>query len=392
MYDFFGIEYKQGKIDFIISVFPMKFIINNYKVLIYGDNKENGADPIYGYQRAPKPSHYNKISREIIKDINSQVSTNSIVLGINKDDFYKNFDVDIINKTSFNQVLNFKTNSDIINTRFRVIDGQHRIKGFEKALLENNEPSNIAEYQVSVVIMLLDKNYRRPEETAFTNINSKAKPLKMDLTKLAEYKYALKEKPEDLSIENYLIVSVIKNLNLGKICEYWRNGIIFDVNAPNPIGIVGLKGFYDTIEKICLSEIKNEMGKISQMPFDNKKEFLDEKADKLTEEIGKCWNIVFEKWKAIRKNEIYDSGELYITYYDESYYLQKTIGVMAINGLIFECQNTGGFERFEAIIKNSNLTIENWKKNSLFAGLSSAGGANKIKQYIKNEIPIDYIF
>ncbi len=385
--EFYGIKYIQGKQSFITTVLPMKFIMDNYEVLIYGENADNGADPVYGYQRAPKPMHYNKIAKELLKDINSQVTTNAIVLGINIDDLEKEFDADVVKRNKSNELIKFTTREEKLNHKFRVIDGQHRIKGFEKAYGEYNEDGKldyIAEYQVSVIIMLLEPNYRRPEVTAFTNINSKAKPLKMDLTKLAEYKYDLKEKPSEVNIYNYLIISVIKKINSGEACKYWENGIIFDVNSQNGVGIVGLKAFYDSIESICKNEIKNELSEIENSEFDQKKRVLDLKAEELAEVIGNCWNIVFEKWNIYTSNEIYDSGEILKTYYDDSYYIQKTMGVSAINTLISDCYKNG-IDEFEKIIKQSKLVSEDWKKSGKFAGLSSAGGAKKIRNYIKNE-------
>lgn len=386
MENYYGIKYEQGQQDFIISVLPMKFIIDNYTVLIYGDDESKGEDPIYGYQRAPKPSHYKKICKELLKDINSQVSTNSIVLGINKNDFEENYHITVIDNNVNSNVIKMEPKGDKLRTKFRVIDGQHRIKGFEKAFNEGSNKEEIANYQVSVVIMLLDEAHRRPEVTAFTNINSKAKPLKMDLTKLAEYKYDLKEKNEEISIENYLIVSVIKHINDGWPCKYWTNGIIFDVNSTNAVGIVGLKGFYDTIKSMCINEIKDELDHINTINFDDKKQRLDQKAISLSKEIGECWNIVLEKWNVTTRKEMYDFGEMFEIYYDERYYLQKTIGVMAINQLITLYHTRGGVEEFKKVIVESRLTKDDWLKNGVFAGLSSAGGASKIVKYIKNEI------
>lgn len=98
------------------------------------------------------------------------------------------------------------------------------------------------------------------------------------------------------------------------------------------------------------------------------------------------WNIVLEKWNVTTRKEMYDFGEMFEIYYDERYYLQKTIGVMAINQLITLYHTRGGVEEFKKVIVESRLTKDDWLKNGVFAGLSSAGGASKIVKYIKNEI------
>lgn len=384
---FYGIKYKQGKLDYITTVMPMGFIIENYTVLIYGENELQGEDPVYGYQRAPKATHYKKITKEILSDINSQVTTNSIILGINLQDLDKDFDLQtMINTDGCNEsVVSLDPKGKKLDVKLRVIDGQHRIKGFEKALVESGEREDIYNYPTNVIMMLMDESYRRPEVTAFTNINSKAKPLKMDLTKLAEYKYDLKEKPDETNIINYLVVSVIKLLNSGEFCTNWRNGIKFDVNSSGAAGIVGLKGFYDTIESLCVGKIKGDLQKINGMPFDEKKQILDSKALEIVRMLGECWNVVFSKWPVATKNELFDNGEYLEIYYDINYYLQKTVGVMAINQLITSCMNGDGIKQFEEIITQSTLTSEDWKVNGLFAGLNSGSGANKIVKRIKNQ-------
>ena len=54
----FGIKYRQEGQQYISMVLPMKYIIENSTVLIYGEDEE------YGYQRAPKKSHYAKIAKD----------------------------------------------------------------------------------------------------------------------------------------------------------------------------------------------------------------------------------------------------------------------------------------------------------------------------------------
>ena len=46
---------------YVSLVLPMKYIIDNSSVLVYGEDEE------YGYQRAPKKSHYGKIAKQLLE-------------------------------------------------------------------------------------------------------------------------------------------------------------------------------------------------------------------------------------------------------------------------------------------------------------------------------------
>lgn len=58
----FGIKYMQEGQYYISLVLPMKYIIDNSCVLVYGEDEE------YGYQRAPRKAHYVKIAKQLLKD------------------------------------------------------------------------------------------------------------------------------------------------------------------------------------------------------------------------------------------------------------------------------------------------------------------------------------
>ena len=79
----FGIKYRQEGQQYIAMVLPMEYIIENSTVLIYGEDEE------YGYQRTPKKSHYAKIAKQLLEVQGRSVSPNSIILGINEEDFEK---------------------------------------------------------------------------------------------------------------------------------------------------------------------------------------------------------------------------------------------------------------------------------------------------------------
>lgn len=371
-------KYEQEGISYISTILPMKYIIDNSEVLIYGQ------DPKYGYQRAPKKIHYNKIAKQLLSDEKKSVSPNSIVLGINEDDLEKKLVITNEKKGNYSTLLEMSFSQEN-NIKFRIIDGQHRIKGFQKAISECNNKdieTKLNNFPVNVIIMLLEKEHRLPEVYAFSDINSKAKPLKMDLTILAEYQYLLLEQPDEiLNVERFLGTTVIEMLNSGNFCRYWTNGIIIDVNSSNRVGCVGFKSFYESIEPFCKEVIEgSEISKYKS--FEEKKNVLCKYAEQMVVALGGSWNYVFEKWPISREAWIVEGYEQIVTYYNEDYYLQRTMGTFAINNIICSCIKKGNIDMFKEIINDCTLSVDDWNTMGLFSGLSSLSGANKIKEKI----------
>jgi DGQHR domain-containing protein len=382
----FGIKYKQINQEYISTVMPLHLIIDNYRVLEYGKEK-------YGYQRAPKLQHYKKIADAIINDINTPITPSSIILGINEEDLPLIFDIiekDINNGTTLLE-MNFNKKND--NVKFRIIDGQHRIKGLERAIdqLHNNKlAENIRNYNINVIVMISKSYKRKPEVEVFSSINAKAKPIKMDLTILAEYEYDLIEESIDFSVQPYLAVKTIYLLNSGENCKNWKNAIIIDPNSSGKLGCVGFKSFYESIIPVCkLSEINLQM--VSEISsFENKKDYLNIKANDIAHMLGECWIIVFHKWNVSKEDYIFDSDGFAGVFYDEQYYLQRNMGVLALNRIICDCfKETNDYSdtitKFKTIIMNSKLTTNDWSRTGKFSGMSSLAGVSKIIKSIKNE-------
>lgn len=375
----FGIKYKQESQWYISLVLPMKYIIDNSTVLVYGEDAE------YGYQRAPKKTHYTKIAKQLLEDQKRSVSPNSVILGINIEDFEKKMKVSNEQNCGDQSVLELevKENRDL---KFRIIDGQHRIKGFEEAIRKCNcdtKRTQLEKFCVNVIIMLLEKNNRLPEVYAFSDINSKAKPLKMDLTILAEYQYLLKEQPKEINSENFLATKVIMLLNKGDKCEYWTNGIIIDVNSTSRVGCIGFKSFLESISFICKRKL-DEYGQ-ENLPndFKDKCDVLYDLADQVYIQLSECWNCVFDKWPVTMEQWMVEGDENILTYYNKDYYLQRTMGAFAINKLIAESIKDGNsIDQFKEIIELCDLKVEDWRVDGQFAGISSLSGANKIKEKV----------
>ena len=324
----FGIKYMQEEQWYISLVLPMKYIIDNSSVLIYGEDEE------YGYQRAPKKTHYAKIAKQLLYDQRRSVSPNSVILGINQEDFEKKMYINNCQDFGNQSLLELElgNNNDL---KFRIIDGQHRVKGFEEAIEKCKSDAfkikQLENFCVNVIIMLLEKQHRLPEVYAFSDINSKAKPLKMDLTILAEYQYLLKEQPKEINSENFLATRVIMLLNKGERCKYWTNGIIIDVNSSLRVGCIGFKSFLESIFLICKRKLDDFGQENLPENFKEKCEVLYDLADEVYSQLSECWNLVFEKWPITKEQWLVEGDENVLTYYNKDYYLQRTMGAFANN-------------------------------------------------------------
>lgn len=372
MKNYNALKYFQENQEYFITVMPFSVVNNISYALIYGEND-------YGYQRALNQSHYKKICRSAMKT-DELISPTSIVLGVNKSEFINNIELEREN------IFNLKINEN--DKIFRIIDGQHRLKGLEIAACNKEELYN---YNLSVIIMVIDDKKRRTEVKVFNDINSKAKPLKMDLTILALYKYDILEKVKDIDIKEHVAVKIAYVLNEGySTNSIWKNAIKLDVNNYNSIGIIGFKTFYESIHPICDMLINNEKEIINKNSFDEIFSYVDNKAKEIANGLlGPCWEVIYYKWnECFRKPVEITNYEEIETFFDTDYYLQKTMGTKAINWLIYDYlkENNGNVEnaiiQFKERIQKSMLSNNDWKVGGRFLGLSSESGFKKIKELI----------
>lgn len=367
-----ALRYFQADQEYFITVLPFRLINKITNTLVYGE------DEPYGYQRELNPLHYKKIFKSIAKENNELISPTSIVLGINRSDF-NTLEKQEITDSIYRLFFNIQDNSP-----FRTIDGQHRLKGLE---LASDKNADLLDYQLSVIIMIIEDQYRRREVEVFNNINSRAKPLKMDLTILALYKYDLLEKVEEFDIKEHIAIKVAHILN-GDSESVWKNAIKLDVNNSNSIGIIGFKTFYESIIPICERLIPNDIY-FYDLDFNAKLSFVNEQAEIISHNLLiPCWNIIYLKWPdCFIKNISFNNLEEFNTLYNKDFYLQKTMGAKSINGIIGHILNeeeqvSDALNRFRKRINNSNLTSKSWKIGGEFSGLSSEAGFKKIRELI----------
>lgn len=375
MNKFNALRYFQGDQEYFITVLPFDILKKITTTLVYG------VDEPYGYQRKLNPSHFKKISRSIINKSNELVSPTSIVLGINRSDFdcllKENIDDNI-----YNLFIHIPEEGE--ERPYRIIDGQHRLKGLE---LASEKDGDLLNYELSVILMIVEDGKRRREVKVFNNINSKAKPLKMDLTILALYKYDLLEMVEEFDVKEHIAIKVAHILNESSD-SVWKNAIKLDINNSNSIGIIGFKTFFESITPICEQLVQKEPG-FETLDFEGKLLYVNKQAEIISRDLLiPCWNMVYKKWDDCFETIIgYSNLEEVSTFYHKDYYLQKTMGAKSINGIIGKLLIEEGnlestLQSFSRRIGSSNLTSKSWKVGGEFSGLSSEAGFRKIRELI----------
>ena len=372
---FYCLKYTQNQQDFFSTVMDVKTVINISKALIYGIDE-------MGYQRKLNEKHYNKIAKSIINK--ELISPTSIVLGVDEPEF-----MDKIVKLDTEDI--YKLIIDDKKQIFRIIDGQHRLKGLQKAIEKNEAHPDLHNYQLNVIIMMIKKNKRIEEVKVFNNINSKAKPVKTDLTMLALSEYEILESEhldESFDKAKHIAIKTAYKLNESKkSLSIWENAIKLDPNADNSMGIIGFKTFFDSIKDICKmynSNFKNNMSK-NAIIYE-----IDKISDEITNElIIPCWEFVHDKWEDCFKEQImiYNFEEIKY-YYNKKYYIQKSMGVKSINGVISDLfkEKDGNIQdtidEFKMYVKKSDFTAKDWRVGGRLLGLNSEAGVKKIKSIL----------
>lgn len=380
-------SYYQYDQKFLSLTLDHETIFKNSTVLIYGETE-------YGYQREINDLHLRRMCVTLEKTEDA-FSPTSILLGVSPEDISKcltPFEV-----KGEGEYFLFDTEK-IESFKFRIIDGQHRIK----ALHEVKNSSKITErrleqleaYQFNVIIAIIPENKRIDEVEMFRTINSKAKPLKTDLAMLAKYKYEVMYQETDINVEEHIRARIIFLLNDEELYESescWKNGIKVDVNNSRSLGTIGFKAFNDSIDRTVSWYFKEEMDIHDTEDFDSINEYLDKHSKILLDDlIVPSWKYIQKKWPyAFMENTHYLNDEVYTTYYNKDYYIQQTMGVKAIHGLLYEIYSKNSnledtLVRFEEIIKKSLLTDNDWKKGGTMKGLSSEAGFKIIRERIKN--------
>lgn len=381
-------DYKQNGQRYLNVVLPHEIIDSNSEVLVYG--RKAG-----GYQREPEPSHYNKIKDYILRKHDFILPT-SIVLAVDEEELsnvlYKEKEL------SFISLEKIYTN----NKLFRIVDGQHRIIAIREAIKLKPE---LANFLFDVVILITKKNKRSIEMEVFYDINSKGKRLKVDLIELARFNYRILEKSfKEKEINEHVSIQTALYLNEEIKESVWNNSIKFGIHDDHNIGIIGVNAFRESISTIVNAFLNDdEKGIYKNLVGEELVLYTQKSAKKIANFIHSAWNkTVQQKWQYCFKDGLVELDLFYEPkkiYYNQNFYIQRTMGAKAINSILGGIVNrkignkTIGLSEealslFNKVILDSYITSDDWIVGGNFGGYSSESGFKKVSQFIENKLKI----
>lgn len=346
------IKSQQSNIKILNGVVSSTILNKVSKALKYGEDQ-------WGYQRDQKPDHINSILSYINSNKEDSLFPNSIILAMDEND-YKDLDDD-------NDIIDL----DLSKYNLRIVDGQHRLEAIKQSKYE---------FKLNVVILIIPEKDRSKELDIFISINSKAKRIHTDLAELAKFKYILlnKNNSDDAKFD-YVTMKIIVDLN--ESSKYWKDAIKININEKPNNGIVGVSAFKKTLIDI----VKFKLDKIKEFDLYE----LDKQSSEIKDFIENVWKICYLKWESCF---IHNKEGLT---FSNKHYLQRTIGISVIHGLIKEIYLKNKdqeldiiLNEFHTLIQNSNVKSSNWELGNVMSGYSSESGFSKIRSFIKNEIKL----
>ncbi|MDP2384755.1 MAG: DGQHR domain-containing protein [Bacteroidota bacterium] len=381
-------DFKQTNYRYLSAILPHEIIDNNSQVLIYGQTPD-------GYQREPEPSHYNRIKDYILKNKDFLFPT-SIVLAVDE----KDAESFLGNKSG----QFFIDSSKLPSKRkiFRIVDGQHRIIAMREAIKQKSELRN---FLFNVIILVTKPSKRSIEMEIFYDINSKGKRLKVDLIELARFNYRILEKDfKEKEINEHISIQGSFCLNEKIKDSVWNNAVKFGIHDEQVIGIIGVNAFRESIGSVVDSYLKiNDHEKYKALEGERLVKYSMDSGEKIAEFIHKAWDkTVKNKWKyCFKEGEtqidlFYESKKIY---YNPQYYIQRTMGAKAINGILgsivsgkvnsnIHGLNKESLQLFDEKINESKITSDDWLVGGTFGGYSSESGFKKVSKFILNELEI----
>lgn len=396
---FLAHEFYQNEIRLLSTVMTVSAINANSKVLIYGQDK-------YGYQREPDQKHIEKIKNNILNDGRNTLLPTSIILSVDENKINKIQEEFIVEGARGLFILDLDKDVDL----FRVVDGQHRLKGLKEACKFDD---TLEGFELNVIILVIPQKQRAIEVKVFKDINSTAKKLKTDLIELVNRKYILLgESPapiNDIDVIAYICLHIANLLNEDRTFNnsIWHNAII-NIGEEKESGVIGSSAFVRSIipfvkffyNRSNLKEMINQSGNEQSLDISKYDDFSFE----LANYIDELWGKVESHWSDCFGDTWY--SELFNNKFNENYYVQKTTGTNAIMRIVFEelqkasqeCEisclkNKEGRKNmmqevknaFDVILRRSPISEKDWKVGGDFAGLTSGSGFKKAATMIRGE-------
>lgn len=360
------LRFYQNDQEFYVTTLSFEEISKTYKVVSYEDDRK------YGYQRMPNPSHYDKIALAFKNGKQPSFPT-AILYAVDESDISDKFK-------------NCEYDFDSNQLKFRVVDGQHRIKGLEKAIeLYPTEEEKIKKMEFAVIIMVIKDNEHHKEVSAFCDVNLKAKPIKKDLALLAKYRVNRIEKvnPEK-SKENTMYeigIAIVSLLSEDKNIKVWQNAFIFDP-AQSQKGIVGMKSFIESIKPLYQQCYRDNLD-TEQIDIDIPNKIINDY-------LSPIWTYLFEKYKECFNDPSLYNEDKEPIYFNNGYSIQKTLGVKVLHKVLNMCikntsDSSAAVKLFKQKIDNSMIKSSDWATGERFSSISSEAGYSYLANLIIND-------
>lgn len=362
-------SFNQGSTTILTTVLSVGALKDLYYIPEFGKYS-------YGYQRTEQPRHVKQIRDYLLSQSEIPTLPTSVLLGVFRKDIepYMRDHGDGTVSVDLDRIA--YRHPDPV---FRIIDGQHRVRGLEAAQKVRPE---FADYPLAVNIMVVEDSHtgKASEIEAFVNINSKAKRIRTDLALLARYQLKLEGRSGQDEFVEFICTSVAFLLN-SRPQSVWYDAIVVDPNDPN--GLISVSAWNSSIRRLVKQCLTFGFGQRNQ--YSSAECSTVSKA--VTVVIDKAWKAVEKKWPGCfipRDDQDEDQPR-----YKDTFVIQKPIGVHAIHMALEQvmASNIDDLEDndltpldevvlpdFRVKLKFSSTTEEDWRVGKSFSGLTSQKG------------------
>lgn len=351
------IKFEQFDIEcYMIKMNPQELI--DFTTVAIFDPKNPGD---FGYQRPLNLEHANQIAQYLMNN-QDPIMLSTFLCAINDNE------------------IDYRKNQININSKLRILDGQHRIEGLKLVSKYHQDKfDKIKNQEYAVVIAAMKQDQEVYEISTFIDINSKSKRVSTDLA--IQLRSKIREKKSVIGTMNYdlqgfieeILNRVVKNLNKDET-SVWYEAY---KDATNRNGIISVNAFINSLRNIVKKLIR----------FNNLEDRLtianiDSIEKEITKAIKDIWEIIFERWHGCFNHKRFN----------KQYNIQKGIGVNALHILFTKIMEINDLDlissinTFESIIQTSYISEKDWLVSGPFAQYSSSAGYKELSRIIENGI------